>query len=270
MARPDDQTQATVWDQARIDRAAEFVWRAHRDRRPFENIPPDIAPGTIDQAYDVQEAFHRRMIPTAGAIAGLKIATTTKVMQQLVGIDHPCGGAIFASRILASPASLGLADFIHLMAECELAVRLGRDLADGGAISREQAMAATAGVAPAFELVEDRHAVHRETKATSLIADNAWNAGIVHGAWCRFDPAVAIADIEGVLTVDGAERGRGRLDDPFGALAWVAMLAVRRKRPLRAGMVVITGSIVPTFPLAAGGEVRFRLDPWGETRMRLA
>lgn len=91
----------------------------------------------------------------------------------------------------------------------------------------------------------------------------------MHGRWCKFDPAAVTADIQGVLSIDGVERGRGRLDDPFGALAWIAMLAVRRRRPLKAGMVVITGSIVPTFPLAAGDDVRFRLDPWGSTQMQL-
>jgi len=260
---------AAEWNQASIERAADFIWRAHRDGARFANLPPDIAPATVDQAYDVQEAFHRRMSPIAGPIGGLKIATTTKVMQQLMGIDHPCGGAIFASRIHAAPVDLALSDFVHVVAECELAVRLGRDLADDGPISREWAMGAVADVAPAFELVEDRHADYRNTKALTLIADNAWNVGIVHGRWCKFDPAAVTAEIQGVLAIDGAERGRGRLDDPFGALAWVAMLAVQRKRPLKAGMVVITGSVVPTFPLSSGNDVSFRLDPWGETRMRL-
>lgn len=153
----------TPWDQASIERAADFLWQAHRARRDFENLPPDIAPATVDQAYDVQEAFHRRLFPVFGPIGGLKIATTTKVMQQLMGIDHPCGGAIFASRIHASPASLNLSDYVHVVAECELAVRLGRDLTAGGEITREQAMAAVSDVAPAFELVEDRHADYRNS-----------------------------------------------------------------------------------------------------------
>ena len=34
----------------------------------------------------------------------MKIATTTKVMQELMGIDRPTSGMIFARRIHASPA----------------------------------------------------------------------------------------------------------------------------------------------------------------------
>ncbi len=40
-------------------------------------------------------------------------------------------------------------------------------------------MAAVSEIAPAFEIIEDRRAVYRETRATSLIADNAWSGGVV-------------------------------------------------------------------------------------------
>jgi 2-keto-4-pentenoate hydratase len=126
-----------------------------------------------------------------------------------------------------------------------------------------------AAIAPTFELIDDRFANHQKTAATTLIADNAWNAGIVHAPWCEFDPAKGIGEVEGVLTVDGAERGRGQPDDPFGALAWVAMLAVRRGRPLRSGMVVITGSLIPTFSLDGVSEVVFSLGPWGATTLHV-
>jgi 2-keto-4-pentenoate hydratase len=54
-----------------------------------------------------------------GPVAGRKIATT-KVMQQLMGIDHPCGGLIFASRI-HRPATIRKADYVNVRIECELA-----------------------------------------------------------------------------------------------------------------------------------------------------
>ena len=37
-------------------------------------------------------------------------------------------------------------------------------------------------VMAAYELIDDRKAVYRECRALSLIADNAWNAGVVLGA----------------------------------------------------------------------------------------
>ncbi|MBN9061721.1 MAG: hypothetical protein BGP06_20780 [Rhizobiales bacterium 65-9] len=255
-------------DASRAEAAALFIRDAHRARRRFENLPDALAPADIDGAYDIQEALHRLLIPELGPIAGVKIATTTKVMQALMGIGHPCGGAIFASRIHQSPAEIDLAPFVNLRGECEIAVRLGRDLA-GSEVTAAAARAAVEAAAPAFELIEDRGADYRNTRAASLIADNAWNAGIVVGEWRPLSDSDEIENAEGALSYDGAEQGRGRPDDPFGALAWLAGLSASRGRPLKAGMIVITGSLIPTFTPPKGAEVLFALNGWGETRMRL-
>ena len=67
--------------------------------------------------------------------------------------------------------------------ECELAVRLGRDLPkEAEPYTRESVRAAVSEIMAAFELIEDRHADYKTSKALSLIADNAWNGGIVIGA----------------------------------------------------------------------------------------
>src|SRR5262245_60061123 len=163
--------------------AARFILDAHDRRAPYQNLPADIAPATMDEAYAAQEALARLLTPRFGEVAGLKIAVATKVMQELMGIDHPLGGIIFAKRVHASPATIRLADHVNVVVEFELAVRLGRDLPKSGAPwTGETVKAAVAAVMPAFELIEDRKADYKRTNALSLIVDNAWNAGIVLGA----------------------------------------------------------------------------------------
>jgi 2-keto-4-pentenoate hydratase len=246
---------------------ARFVLEAHAARRDYANLPPEIAPATIAEAYAAQDALAELLIPSEGAVAGRKIATTTKVMQQLMGIDHPLGGMIFARRVHHSPATLRLADHIHVVIECELAVRVGRDLPAGSAWSAETVAPAVAAVMPAFELIEDRRADYKKTQALSLIADNSWNAGIVLGAEVPFDPARPLADIAGQLEINSERRYDGRTDDPLGALAWIANLAAGRGRPLTSGMVVITGSVIPTLPIRAGDRFVFTLDGFGSTEI---
>ena len=121
--------------------AARFLDEAHRARARYQNLPEAIAPRNFDEAYAAQEALCALWQPRLGPIAGRKIAVTTKVMQELMGIDHPCGGMIFASRVHRSPARIAKADFVNVRIECELAVRLGRDLPKGpGALhARERA-----------------------------------------------------------------------------------------------------------------------------------
>jgi 2-keto-4-pentenoate hydratase len=252
--------------------AARFIAKAHADRRAYANLPPDLAPPTLADAYAAQEALVPLWSPVHGPIAGLKIATTTRIMQQLMGIDHPCGGIIYGRRVHATGAAIARSAFLNLVIECELAVRLARDLpARAAPYTREAVHAAIGAVMPAFELIEDRNAVYRETRALSLIADNAWNGGIVLGAEHRPVPPLAGFDgLAGGLEINGRAEKSGRTDDPLGALAWVANLAVERGRPMTAGMVVITGSVIPTLPIGVGDRFRFSLDGIGTVEMSAA
>jgi len=92
----------------RAESMARYMWEARGKRQRYENLPDALAPASIDEAYAAQEALCALWKPRLGAIAGRKIAITTKVMQELMGIDHPCGGLIFASRVHRSPARIRL------------------------------------------------------------------------------------------------------------------------------------------------------------------
>ena len=248
--------------------AAAFIAEAHRTRSPYQNLPPEIAPPTIADAYAAQEALCELWTAIYGPVRGLKIATTTKVMQQLMGIDHPCGGMIYERSIHQSPARLRREDFVNLMVEFELAVRVGTDLPkQNQPYTAADVRAAVAEVMPAFELIEDRHADYKNTKATTLIADNAWNGGVVLGPAVRAPGDMELNGIRGSLTVNGEPRGEGRTDGPMDALAWVANLAADRGRPLQAGMIVITGSVLPTIPIAPGETFVFTLEGIGSVEL---
>jgi 2-oxo-3-hexenedioate decarboxylase/2-keto-4-pentenoate hydratase len=244
--------------------AARFIDEAHRTRARYQNLPEAIAPRTVAEAYAAQAALLELWEPRLGPIAGLKIATTTRVMQALMGIDHPCMGTIFAARVYAAPAVIAKADFINVRVECELAVRLGRDLPQSGApFTRETVRPAVSEVMAAFELIEDRFADYKSSKALSLIADNAWNGGIVLGPAVPLPAGVDLDGITGVLRSNGKEAGAGKTDDPLGALAWLANQAAECGRPMTAGMVVITGSVIPTVDIAVGERLDFALEGIG-------
>jgi 2-keto-4-pentenoate hydratase len=248
---------------------ARHIDAAHASGAAYRNLPPALAPATIAEAYAAQEALARLMAPRLGGIAGLKIATTTRVMQELMGIDHPCGGAIFAANVHASPAQIPLASHIHLMIECELAVRIGSALPSGPTpYTAETVRSAVVAMMPAFELIDDRHADYKSASVLSLIADNCWNAGVVLGAETPVGPGTSFSGIAGALDIDTKPSRQGMTDDPLGALAWLANLAAGRGRPLEPGMIVITGSVIPTVPIGRGEEFTFRLDGLGAVQLR--
>jgi 2-keto-4-pentenoate hydratase len=247
--------------------AARYVLDAHAARAAYQNLPAEIAPTTMDEAYAAQEALAKLLVPREGPVAGLKIAVATKVMQELMGIDRPCGGMIFARRVYASPHQLRLSDYINVVVEFELAVRLGRGLPkQESPWTAETVKSAIEAVIPAFELVEDRHAVYKSTNALSMIADNCWNAGIILGTPVAYD-GCSLSGIAGHLETNGRPTHHGATDDPLATLAWVANLAADRGRPMTAGMVVITGSVIPTLPIARGDRFHFHLDGLGSTEV---
>jgi 2-keto-4-pentenoate hydratase len=110
---------------------------------------------------------------------------------------------------------------------------------------------AVAAVCPAVELVDDRHADYKKLEVISLVADNSWNGGIVLGDFSANWPD--LVTIVGVVRRNGVEvdRGLGRdvLGHPFEPLTWLANHLARTGDALRAGDIVLTGSLVTTrFP----------------------
>ena len=131
--------------------------------------------------------------------------------------------------------------------------------------------AAVEAVAPAMEVVDDRDCEYATLDVLSLVADNSWNAGIVVGEFRRSWPDLAVA--AGVAYLDGEEVGRGQggdvLGHPFRSVGWLAEHLAEEGPGLRAGDIVMTGSIVTTkFPSRAS-EFRFDVEGLGSTTVRV-
>jgi 2-keto-4-pentenoate hydratase len=255
--------------EARLDAMARHMWDARRAGAKFANLPENLKPGSVAEAYAAQEVYHRLAEPVYGPVGGVKVATTTKVMQQLMGITHPCGGAIFARTIHASPARIAKADFINLRVESEIALKLARDMpASQAPWDAESVVPFVAGAMAAYELIEDRNAVYTETQAVSMIVENCWNGGVVIGSPRPVKPDEIIG-VSGRQTVNGQPIGEGKAENPYATLAWLANLLAERRRDLKAGMVVITGSLIPTFSISRGDRVVFTVDGLGEAVMEV-
>lgn len=207
-----------------------------------------------------------------GAVGGAKVAITTAVMQRLMKIGEPCGGAVFAGEIHRSPATLRVADFGRAAVECEIAVTLGRDLPGGQ--SRDEIAEAIESCHAAIELIDDGRAEYGLFDALDLIADNAWNAGLVLGPPVKEWRHLDLSALAGTMTVGGRLAGRGTgadvLGHPLNALVWLADTLARRGRPLRAGMVITTGSIVATQWPLPGDTVEVEIEGLGKATASFA
>jgi 2-keto-4-pentenoate hydratase len=263
-------------DEGRIQQASRFLFEEHRVRRPFGPIPETYTPRTVDEAYATQESFHTLMAEMHGPVAGHKIALTTPVMQQMVGFHTPIAGAIFTKAIHHSPVTLRRADYVRLGIESEMAVQLGTDLPAAKApYTRDQVSNAIAAVMAAFEVVDDREADYAKLAAQvlTLIADNAWNAGIVLGAPVRDWGPIDLAAAHGVMLINdsvvGEGYGRDVMGHPLDALVWLVNMLATRGKSLTQGMIVMTGSIVATKFVNSGDGVSLAMDGLGEVRLNV-
>jgi len=232
---------------------AEMLLREHVGGVTFQPFAAAVGITVADDAYAVQREYVRLLLQSrATTAAGYKIGLTTPRMQAMCGIDSPVAGVIITDRVHASGTRISAAAYGHVGLEFEIAVRLGQDLAPAGRTPTfAEVGAAIDGVCPAIELIDDRGADYRKLDALSLIADNAWNGGVVLGDFRPSWPDLAA--IEAVVSVDGKiiDRGFGRdvLGHPFYSVAWLATHLAAQGSRLRAGDIVMTGSVVTTkFP----------------------
>jgi len=255
------------------EKIAERLIEEHRRGTQFQPFAAAAGVASLTDAYAVQREYVRRLMATRGVgAAGYKIGLTTKRMQEMCGLDRPVAGVVLSDRVHASGASLALADYVRIGLEFEIAVRLARDLRpDGRALTLAEVADAVDAVAPAIEIIEDRGADYAALDALSLIADNSWNAGIVLGSFVKPWPDLAAA--EATVFADGAliDRGFGRdvLGHPFHSVAWLAAHLADNGTALRAGDIVMTGSLVTTKFPKKSSAYRYQLGGLGAVALTI-
>jgi 2-keto-4-pentenoate hydratase len=262
-------------DQERIQQGTRFLLEEHRERRPFAPIPIGCAPRTVEEAYAMQDTFTTLLAATQSPLVGYKIALTTPVMQQMVGFHEPIAGSI-VQTIRHSPCTIRSAEYMHLGVECEIAVQLGRTLpATSAPWSRAHVADAIGTVMAAFEIVDDRNAnyAHLAAQIFSVIADNAWNAGIVLGPPVTDWRSLDLAAVRGTMRINGHIVGEGHGRDvmghPLEALTWLANMLAARGKSLAERMVIITGSIVSTKFIQPGDTVQAVVEGLGEVHLNV-
>jgi 2-keto-4-pentenoate hydratase len=251
--------------------AAQAIATARRNRSALAPLADELAPDDEAEGYLIQRAVHDLLLPHTGSLVGYKIGCTSPVMQRYLDIPHPCGGGVFERVVHDSGVSLPAADYVRVGVECEIAVRLARDLAP----SEEPFTAEWVGEAidayhPAIEIVDDRYVEWETLGAPTLVADDFFAAGCVLGSPVSRLAAPDLLKVAGRALINGVEAGQGTgadvLGHPHNALAWLANHLATEGKGLHAGQIVLTGSLVKTVWLNAGDKVTMELEGLGKVR----
>lgn len=200
---------------------------------------------------------------------GWKVGFGAPAATSRLGISGPLVGFLTDAVVVQNRGIVDISGWTRPVAEPEVAVQIGTDLFDGN--DRNLVGAAISGLGPAIELADiDVPPDDVET----ILAGNIYNRRVVFGATDpariggRLDglSAVVLADGEEVASTTDIDALTGDLVDVVGHVAGLLKDAGQR---LRAGDVVIAGSIVPPLEVTAGTEVTFRLSPIPAVSVRL-
>lgn len=220
---------------------------------------------TIDDAYEIQQIQIRRRVAAGAAVIGYKVALTSAAMQQQMGVYEPDFGHLLTDMVHAADAPIPADLFRQPSAEPEIALVLSGDL-DGPGLSVADVMSATAYVLPAIEVIDSRIAGWK-IGLIDTIADNASSGGLVVG---QTPAPVGVRDLalagcvfrlNGRIVSTGA--GAAVLGSPWHAATWLANTLTARGARLRAGSIILTGSITAAMPVTAGDAVMATIDGLG-------
>lgn len=247
-------------DEATRRDAADLLLGAYRSGEAVDPLLrrwPDL---DLDDAYAIQQRQVRSWLDAGRTLLGRKVGLTSVAMQRQMGVDQPDHGVLRDDMFQVEHEPIDLAGYLSPRVEPEIALVLGRDLSGPG-VTLAAAAAAVDFVLPALEIIDSRI---RDWKISIVdtIADNASSGGVVLGG-----SPVPLRDADvrlcgcnlygnGDLIATGA--GGAVLGSPLISLAWLANTLGRFGEGLRAGQVVLPGSVTAAKPVAAG-------DTWSAT-----
>lgn len=242
--------------------------RARTTIAPLTGQAPDI---TIEDAYQVSVHFLERRLADGESMIGKKIGVTSRVVMDMLDVRQPDFGFLTDAMVYGNNAEVPAAStLIQPKAEGEIAFILKRDL-KGPGITNADVIAATDFVMPCFEIVDSRIR-DWQIKIEDTVADNASCGAIVLG-----DKAVSPLDVDlttcgivvelnGEIISTGA--GAAAMGSPVNCVAWLANMLGRFDMELKAGEVILSGSLVPLQPVTAGDSMHLEIGGIGRTSVR--
>ena len=258
---------ADTMDEALIDRLGDELYDALRARRtlaPLTERHPAIA---VDDAYRISLRFLARREADGERVTGKKIGVTSKAVQDMLGVFQPDFGFLTDRMQVADGTTVSLAGagLIQPRAEGEIAFMLAADLRGPGA-TREQVLAATAWVAPCFEIVDSRIRDWK-IRIQDTVADNA-SCGVFVVGTRHTDPrALDLAAASMRMWKNGEPCGSGSgaavQGHPAEAVAWLANTLGAFGIPFRAGELILSGSLAALVPAAAGDRFTMEIEGLG-------
>jgi len=235
---------------------------------PLTETEPGI---TLQDAYQIQLRMIARRLETSNErIVGKKIGLTSQVVMDMLKVNQPDFGHLTSGMVFGDGAAIAMDTLIAPKAEGEIAFVLKHDL-NGPGISNADVLRATECVLPCFEIVDSRIRDWK-IKIQDTVADNASSGVFVLGDAAadprKIDLSVVGLTLEKNGDVVATGAGAAALGHPLNAVAWLANTLGALGLPLKAGEVILSGSLAAMVPIAQGDHLRVSLGGIGSVGVR--
>lgn len=257
-------------DKNMLAQLARELYTAETSRTPIEALTARYRDITNEEAYQVQLEGMKLRLADGQTIVGRKIGLTSRAMQTALGVFEPDYGYITDRMMVLDGDPLPMDALIAPKVEAEIAFVLKSDLAGPG-VTIAKVLAATAGIMPALEIIDTR-IKDWKIKIQDTIADGASIGRVlvsgrmipVEGLDMRLMGLVLEKNGDVVTTAAGA----AVLGHPANAVAWLANKLALYGISLKAGEIVMSGSLTAACPVTAGDIVRASFDYMGSVGAR--
>ncbi len=241
------------------DLAAALIEAADR-AAPIAPFSSEYGPLSSEQAAAILDAWLDLKKAAGHRVAGRKIGAVHRKWRGHAQVMDPGWGYILDSTLLVDATELPFSHLIQPRVEAEFAFLLARDLAGPG-VTAPHVIAATAGVCAAFEVIDSRFRPKAPTAEDSL-ADNGSHAYAVIGARLFSPLERDLAAVNVRLEINSEVKGHGAGANIAGNPAH-AVAALANQVPLRAGEILLTGSVAGAYHIQPGDQVRAYFDGMG-------
>jgi len=215
----------------------------------------------IKSGMQQQLRWRREMLAAGKKPLGWKLAFGGPTALERLQTNAPLVGFLMADAVIPSGSTISFAGWKKPAAEPELTVYLARDLASGA--DRKTTMDAIAGLGPAIELAD---VDHPSDDVQGTLARNIYQRHVILGASDARHAGGNLLGLNARVFRNGAEMAstsdlESLTGELIANLAYVADLLAHFGETLRAGQIVIAGSITPPIWVEPGETIGFHLQP---------
>jgi 2-oxo-3-hexenedioate decarboxylase/2-keto-4-pentenoate hydratase len=252
---------------------ADKLAAGRKSRKPMD-VAGLMADLSETDSYKVQFAVHDRFAAEGDPVVGWKVALSVPAQYEPLKLSGPVFAAIYKSGLRQSGAVFEAGWPIKPGIEPELVARIAKDAPAGGTpYTADSIRAFIANLYCGMEVVDNRYADVTKMGGPARIADNVLQAALVTGTEIKDWQKLDFPNLKGRSLLDGKELAKGPGSAVMGSamisLAWLANTLNQHGKMLKAGDLILTGSVHPPAFLQGKGVARTEFEGLGGTEVTI-